>query len=132
MMYYGNELLRKYKIAVGSPEMLNAECQAAIAIYNKNLDGKGKVVRSIYAYLLVPTEELKQLIMQIEPLKKFKTFQDYHNHYKNASVLKTYDKQYPVIIDSVFGCVIEDGWNRFHSYVECGNSMIPCLVQIER
>lgn len=130
MPEYCEQLLSGYTVAVGCRNVLPGECKAAISIYNRNFENHGKDNHASYALLSVPVEILESLVMQVEPLKQFGSFQKYHEYYKSRTQLKSYEKIYPVIIDTVFGCVIEDGWNRFHSYVEVGIQIIPCLIQV--
>lgn len=120
----------RYFVQCGEASDLSSECQQAIKIYNANVDGKCNGLRNRYILMQVPALELEKFLMRVEPLSRFGSFSAYHEYYKKTASLKRYDRILPIVLDSVFGCVIEDGWKRFHSYVEQGVMVIPCLLQI--
>ena len=41
---------------------------------------------------------------------------------------KNFECVWPVFLDRDFGCILEDGSGRLHSYVEQGVEIVPCLL----
>lgn len=123
------EEYKDYLIGNYNFNTITKEYRAAIKLYCSTLFksrynwGKFKIY-----YYEIPMEVLKKdILASIEP-GLFQSFDDYHNYYVTIHGLKEHADIWPVFLDNTFGCVIEDGWQRFHSYVKQGLEIVPCLL----
>ena len=86
----------------------------------------------------IPSEVLAEKIMNMEDIKKeFKSFMDYHKWYKKGGIPRhNNSNRWPCIIDSttdpIYNEVLEDGWHRFHRYIEAGHKTIPCISYLPK
>lgn len=123
------EMYKEYLIGKYNFNTIPQEYRTAIKLYCSNLFKSrydwGKF--QIY-YYKIPTSVLKEDILNSFESGHFKTFEDYHNYYISTHEIKEHEKVWPVFLDTMFGCVIEDGWQRFHSYIKQGIKEIPCLL----
>lgn len=108
-------------------EMSRAQKNSVIA-YFKNFDSKKPKETDSFIMLHVPMEILKSLIMQIDSMSHYKNFDNYHAYYKSKVQLTEREEIWPLFLDTCFGCVIDDGWKRFHCYVDSGIEEVPCLL----
>ena len=127
-MGYIEDLKNQYKIPDDKLYKYKRGCSDALTLYTYNLGRRTKKPPMNYTLLLVPTEVLKDLVMQVDYVCQFPSFDAYHQYYKSKKELKMHEQIIPLILDREFDCVIEDGWGRFHSYVEQGVTSIPCMV----
>ena len=89
-----------------------------------NSEGMAKVTDNKYKLSSMSMDKLKKLL---EP--EYGNFDEYHaNYMMGFSKLekKVYKLLYPIIL-SLHGDVIEDGWHRFHMYVEQGLKIVPVI-----
>jgi len=60
--------------------------------------------------------------------RPFKGFDDYHRWYmREGRPIPTYASRWPVIESPFADEWLEDGWHRFHSYVEAGDTIVLVL-----
>lgn len=98
-----------------------------INIYFENYDNIYPKCTDRFCEYSIPTEVLKNDLQQILYEEGFMSFEEYHEDFKKRHQIRVRDKILPLFLDETFGCIIEDGWTRFHSYVEQGIEIIPCL-----
>ena len=95
----------------------------------------------------IPTDVMKQeMVARSKSRKGYEdwtkehpTFDAYHewymkfggwfDHTKHISRSRSY--RWPCIMSGYNHEVLEDGWHRFHSYIERGDKTIPCIYYIE-
>lgn len=108
---------------------INRDYRDAVKLYCSNLF-KSRYDWGIFQiyYYEIPMDVLKRDIYDSLESNLFSSFDDYHNYYVSVHDVKEHDEVWPVFLDSMFGCVIEDGWQRFHSYVKQGIEVVPCLL----
>lgn len=100
----------------------------AVRLYLNNYYKGGRPPKNIrVCEYVIPAAILKEDLMKILE-KPYETFRQYHDDYKKTHVLKRFVDVWPIVLDSNFGCVIEDGLNRFHSYVDSGILDVPCIL----
>lgn len=87
-----------------------------------------------FGYANIPTSALKEAYMKAEWGAdsfgcNWKDFKDYSNWYKeNQDCPKHSPKnKWPCILSTHSEELLEDGWHRFHRYIELGCRKIPCL-----
>lgn len=88
-----------------------------------------------FGYVVIPMSVLKDAIMEChaDASVDFDTFDAYHEWYVGRKWhvghghRHTRRNPWPVILDSTGTELFEDGWHRFHRYVELGLLMVPCL-----
>lgn len=123
------ETYKEYLVGKYNFNTISQDYRTAIQLYCANLFKSrydwGKF--DIY-YYEIPVEVLKiDILESLEP-NLFESFEKYHDYYLSTHKIKEHSKIWPVFLDTMFGCVIEDGWQRFHSYVKQGVKIIPCLL----
>ena len=96
-------------------------------LYNYgHLNCRKQIVFQLYE---IPIDVLKELIMEIEDIKQcYETFDDYHKAYRKSTPYREYNDHWPIFLDTNFSCVIEDGWTRFHNYVDDGMQVVSALA----
>lgn len=67
------------------------------------------------------------LINEIMPEVDFYTFDEYHNWYITTGEVKKHETILPIIVTDKNVEFIEDGWHRFHHYVNIGLKNIPVV-----
>lgn len=80
---------------------------------------------------MIPTSVLVRDLEELARKEGYSDFSAYHNVYASTHDLKKLDEIWPIFLDDNFGCIIEDGISRFHSYVEQKLEFIPCIVMRE-
>jgi hypothetical protein len=87
----------------------------------------------------VPADVLVEKIMKLEHIQKdFKSFMDYHKWYKKNCTIPRHknSNRWPCIMDSttdpIYNGVLEDGWHRFHRYIESEHKTIPCISYLPK
>lgn len=124
-----NDLVSHYKIGRFRISALPVVYGKALRFYSKNYEARRFDRNHMVMIVNVPVEDLKNAVMKSALAKGFSSFNDYHEDYKKTHIIRDYDEIYPIIIGDLFGCVIEDGWNRFHGYVESGLTLVPCIYE---
>lgn len=89
----------------------------------------------LFGLVQLPTETIKRLVMvgenQLNELGLvFKTFNAYHAWYDENIGIPQHDlgqPLWPIILDFDGPQALQDGWHRFHRYVQGGIGSIPCL-----
>ncbi len=80
----------------------------------------------------IDIEELKCKIMENSPVD-FATFEEYHEWYVNPSRYEEPDcffEVFPIIVSDKEENYIEDGWHRFHHYIDKGIKSVPFIKYI--
>lgn len=80
----------------------------------------------------IDIEELKCKIMA-DGIFDFDTFEEYHKWYCNPSRYEEPDcpfEVFPIIVSDKEESYIEDGWHRFHNYVDKGIKNVPFIKYI--
>jgi len=82
---------------------------------------------------------LIEKIMKLEHIQKdFGSFNEYHKWYKKNCTIPRHNKinRWPCVMDSttdlIYNGVLEDGWHRFHRYIEAGHKTIPCVFYLPK
>lgn len=88
----------------------------------------------------IPTPEVKRAVMSRDKdmAENHPDFKDYHEWYKDRCSdwsgrgLPKHPPQnpWPCILSSFDDEVFEDGWHRFHRYVQLGMRKIPCIIYL--
>jgi len=61
----------------------------------------------------------------------WETFEEYHQWYMEDSVVENHgDSVWPVILNCFPDEILQDGWHRFHHYVENRLETVPCLYYV--
>mgnify|MGYP001027686213 FL=1 len=123
-----SDLIEKYSIGKFMAQNLPAVYVKAIKFYYMNFETKYYNPNEFFVVLNVPVEVLEDCILQSAKVGKYSTFADYHEEYKSTHDLKDYEEILPIFLDPDFSCIIEDGWHRFHCYVNNGVRLIPCII----
>ena len=121
---YKDILIGKFNFNTVNPKYRDAIMLYCSTLFKSRYDW-GKF--EIYLYE-IPMTVLKEDVHSSLEVGLFSSFEDYHNYYTSTHELKEHAEIWPVFLDKMFGCVIEDGWQRFHSYVKQGVEKIPCLL----
>lgn len=92
------------------------------------------VAKYRFLYSEVPVERVKESIMcDKEIAERFKTFDEYHKWYcGNCQIPKHEGSRWPCIVSAFPEETFEDGWHRFHSYVQQGDDTIPILAFLDK
>jgi hypothetical protein len=110
-------------ILTSSNVQLKKKLKAAINNYYDETYGDTK-----FGVINIPVEVCKQEVMK--HLKgDFKTFEDYHIWYMNDCGVDKHTKKdaWPCILSDFDDEFFQDGWHRFHRYIELKMSKIPCI-----
>ena len=79
----------------------------------------------------ISTEKLKEKILERPDLEGFKKFEDYHAWYKKDCGIPKYSNKNRWACIAESEDVLQDGWHRFHSYVDAGHKTIPLVHYIK-
>lgn len=87
----------------------------------------------------VKMESLKEYIGNVAVSQGYKSFEHYHEFYKENVLSKEPDRGkpadsesiWPIILDSFYGEGIQDGLHRFHQYVDEGVEIVPALAFVD-
>lgn len=101
----------------------------AVQVYWADEFGLEISPNSLWGYVEIPVEALKQAIGGMED---HPDFESYHQWYTTGGDIPDYSNaDYAVILDNIYEEeVILDGWHRFHDYVRKGVKNIPAVLQI--
>jgi len=140
---YFKYLPKPHKLAIawymaidGEAWTLPFDCWDADQVMIKKL-----FVRNIYKFdelygnkkfgvINVPVEVCKEEVMK-HLQGDFKTFEDYHNWYVGYGREKhTRRNAWPCILSDVKDEFLQDGWHRFHRYIDLKMEKIPCICYI--
>jgi hypothetical protein len=90
--------------------------------------------RRKFGVMNLPIDICKKLIMKVEAIagesleKEHGSFDEYHAWYTTYDMPNhTNRNPYPCILSSFNDELFQDGWHRFHRYVELKMKMIPCV-----
>jgi predicted GNAT family acetyltransferase len=78
-----------------------------------------------FAYGKLPLSYLIRKVEKSGILKKEESFEDYHKEYSKTNKAKHTQATIPILIDPSDEEFIEDGWHRFHRYIDLGEEEIP-------
>jgi len=94
---------------------------------------KEHVTKYRYLFSEVPVERVKESVMcDKEIAERFKDFDEYHKWYTDTCQIPVYDgPRWPSIVSAFSDETFEDGWHRFHSYVQQGDDTIPILAFLD-
>lgn len=89
------------------------------------------VIRSddVFGYIEVPIEVLTNAIGCPQELG-YANFDEYHKWYIEGGDIPQHESLWPIIL-SGDAEIILDGWHRFHSYVDKGIQVVPCVYPIK-
>jgi hypothetical protein len=83
-----------------------------------------------FGVINIPVEVCKEEVMK-HLQGDFKTFNDYHTWYVSHSREKhTRRNAWPCILSDFKGEFFQDGWHRFHRYIDLKMENIPCICYI--
>lgn len=85
----------------------------------------------LFMYAEIPMIELiKAIDVPIDLRKSIKTFDEYHKWYIDGGDIPSHEGIWALVFADEEDDIIEDGWHRFHSYVEKGIKTVPCIQRI--
>jgi hypothetical protein len=83
-----------------------------------------------FGYVVIPMSVMKDAVMKCgdDISQDFATFDDYHKWFVRQDILvHSARNRWPVILDNTGDSLLQDGWHRFHRYVQLKLLMVPCL-----
>jgi hypothetical protein len=83
-----------------------------------------------FGYVEIPAGALIEAVMgDLEIKDQFKEFEDYHDWYVRQGHMPEHESRnrWPVILSHYDEETLQDGWHRFHNYIQQGARMIPAL-----
>jgi hypothetical protein len=83
-----------------------------------------------FGLVTIPTAVMTAAMMKTgEHSRDYPTWEAYHQWYLSScgEVTHTRRNPWPVILDDDHDELLQDGWHRFHRYVQIGLPTIPCL-----
>lgn len=124
------------KIDDSSPEARLESFKNLMLAYVKKIESHMEEIvtakgDSEYGHMVVPVKHMIKEWKKIDSDGKHDfggIFKKYHEWYQSASKYRTpMPSTWPVILSSFDDELLEDGWNRFHSYVASGAELIEVL-----
>lgn len=117
---------------------LPPEATAATTIYcQDSVDRMPDASQSLQVFQAVPArwtelpvEVVKERVMRSPELKQdFPDFNAYHAWYMKAGPVPVYgaEDRWPCLPSDFHDEAFQDGWHRFHAYVEAGHTTIPVM-----
>ncbi len=79
-----------------------------------------------FLYGIVDIEDIKNLVMSSSDMQQYSSFDNYHEWY-GSSDLEDTNEIYPILM-TPYEDYIEDGWHRFHRYINMGLKEIPVVM----
>lgn len=114
-------------------DQLSPDAHRALGAYWRDVPRRMDVSRMTFEERAVPVAEAKRLVMRdpgIDPPEENGSFAAYHRWYMRFADIRQHTARWPVILntDPSDPAWIDDGWHRFHWYVEAGDRTIPTLT----
>jgi len=86
---------------------------------------------SLFDYGYVPIELVINKITEwVKREGDYNSFEEYHTIYQSTNDVEYNDSLFPIIVNDDNEEYIEDGWHRFHHYLNKGYSEIPVIKLI--
>lgn len=83
----------------------------------------------VLSYGLIPTEKIIDKVSENEVVKDYKGgFMECHEAYASTNPAKHSQADIPLLVSSDEDEFIEDGWHRFHRYIDMGVKEMPVVV----
>ena len=92
-----------------------------ISDYNKHYPDRE------FSYGLVPTDYLIKKVSASDVVEDYDNFYQYHRVYSSTNPAKHKDANIPILVNDDEDEFIEDGWHRFHRYIDLGVKEIPVV-----